>query len=117
MSSHNIPLCLINRLFSNLVHHLLGVVEVEDFGYINLEYLESREVWVLEIKIDCQDGEEFGSLTVHILLSRILCSSCLNFFMCIMDITHERIFSGGGYICHKIFSRGYVDEMCYRKEL
>ena len=73
-----------------------------DLVSIYLQYLESREGWILESRIDQQGGTEVYTLLVQHVLSCILSSACLHGFLQNVDITHETICGGKYIILHEL---------------
>ena len=66
--------CLRKRLFLKLVQALLYAVGMLEYVSINMEDLESREGWILEMSIELQDGSEASPLPLNPLMLRILWS-------------------------------------------
>ena len=62
---------------------------------VDLEEFDTREVWILESRIEQQGETEVSPLLVQPLLSRIPSSACLHGFQRSVDITQEKS-SGGG---------------------
>ena len=91
----NRPPCLRNRLFTKVVHPMLGLLVVPNLVAVELEELDTRDGWILESRIDRQGGTEVGPLPVQPLLSRILSSAGSHGFLCRIEITQESS-SGGG---------------------
>ena len=52
----NFPPCLRNRLFPKLVHSALGVLGVSDPVPVDLDEFETREGWMLDIRIEQKGG-------------------------------------------------------------
>ena len=54
---------------------------------IDLDYLDARDGWILESRVDWQGVAEVGPLLVDLLLSGILNSACPHGFLRSVDIT------------------------------
>ena len=77
---------------------------------VDLEDLNVRDVWILESRVDRQNGVEVCPLLIEILLSCILISSRPYGFLRSMELTQEIRSGGGREICHKLYGCGYAAE-------
>ena len=93
---HNHPQWTRNKLFLKLFQVLICVVSIEKYMPIKLEDIKSGEGLIYDNRIKQQGGVEVITLSEHPLLSWILCSSCLNGILCIVDITQKKCGGGGG---------------------
>ena len=110
----NRPPCLINRLFTKLVHLDLGVLDVPNVVDIELEEIYTRNGWILDISIDRKVGTEVGPLPVQPLMSRILSSSGSHGFLHSIDITQESSSGGGREIYHEPCNWGCMTDTWVR---
>ena len=94
--------CLRNGLLPKWVHSALGVMGMSNKVPVDLEDLDARYRWILEISIDIKVGAEVAPLLVKPLLASILCSSRSHGFLCSVDITKESRSDGRRESFHKI---------------
>ena len=113
----NCPPCPRNRFFPKSVHPALGVLGVPNSVAVDLEELDARDGWILESRIDRQDGTEVAPLPVEPLLSHILSSAGSHGFLRSVEITQESSSSGGREICHEPCDWGWKTDMWVRKSV
>ena len=81
---------------------------------IDLEEINVRDGWILEIRIDRQGGTEVSPLPLQPLMSRILISSSLHGVLRRVEITQESSSGGGGEICYRPCDWGWTTDMWVR---
>ena len=102
MGCCNRPSYLRNRLLPKSVHSVIGVLGVSNAAPVDFEDLNARDRWILENRIDQEDGAEFTPLLVELLLASILCRSRSHGFLCSVEIKKESRSSGRRDIFHKL---------------
>ena len=65
MGRCNRPPYLRNRLFTKALHLVIGILGVPNPVAVDLEELDARDGWILEIRIDQQGGTEVGPILVR----------------------------------------------------
>ena len=93
--------CLIKQLFPKSFHPALGVLAVPNTVTVDLDEFNVRYGWILEIRIDQQDGTEVGPLLAQPLMSLILISAGFHGFLRSIGVAQESSSVDGREICHK----------------
>ena len=79
---------------------------MSDVVPVDLENLDARDEWILEIRIDLKGSAEVAPLLVELLMASTLCSSCSRGFLRIVEIMQESRSGGGRESFRELFGWG-----------